>query len=322
MPTESKMPNYGGQALMEGVLMRGSKYVAMAVRSPEGEILRHVEKLEGIYTTNIRKWPFVRGVIALWDALGLGMRFLTMSANVQTDEDEDIEGPMLFITLLVSILMAVGLFFLLPTGLSYLVERFLNPPHWVGNLIEGAFRLVILIGYMWVISLMKDIQRVYSYHGAEHKVINAFENNAELTPESAAQCSIEHPRCGTAFMLTLVIISVIFFTLLGPMSIIPRLIVRVLAIPILAGIAYEYQRWTANNLDKKLVQMLIKPNLALQKLSTKEPSLDMLEVSLASFKLMKEYEEATEEKETFSEILDYQENGKKLPLKEEIPSEA
>ena len=168
---------------------------------------------------------------------------------------------------------------------------------------------------------MKDIQRVYSYHGAEHKVINAFESNAELTPESAAQCSIEHPRCGTAFMLTLVVISVIFFTLLGPMSIVPRLIVRVLAIPILAGIAYEYQRWTANNLDKKFVQMLIKPNLALQKLSTKEPTLDMLEVSLASFNLMKEYEEATEEKETFSEILDYQENGKKHKT-EELPAEA
>ena len=321
MSTKVKMPNYGGQALMEGVLMRGTKYVALAVRSPEGEILHHVEKLDAIYQSKIKKMPFVRGVIGLWDALGLGMRFLTMSANVQTEEDEKIEGPLLFGTLILSVLMAVGLFFLLPTGLSYLIERFLNPPLWLGNLIEGAFRLAILIGYMWVISLMKDIQRVYAYHGAEHKVINAFESNIELTPENAAECSIEHPRCGTAFMLTLVVFSVIFFTLLGPMALIPRLIVRVLAIPVLAGIAYEYQRWTANNLDKKFVQWIIKPNLALQKLSTKEPSLDMLEVSIASFNLMKKYEEATEEIETFSEIL-VDEKEKTLVPQEELIAEA
>lgn len=302
MSTKVKLPNYGGQAVIEGVLMRGTKYASLAVRSPDGEILRHIEKLDKIYQSKIKKMPFIRGVIGLWDALGLGMRFLTMSANAQTEEEETLDGGLLVITLIVSILFAVGLFFLLPTGLSYLVERFINPPLWAGNLIEGLFRLIILIGYMWGISFMKDIQRVYSYHGAEHKVINAFEKGIDLEPEKVTHCSIEHPRCGTAFMLTLVVISIILFTLLGPMDLLPRLIVRILAIPLLAGIAYEYQRWTANNLDKPIVKFIIKPNLALQKLSTREPSLEMLEVSIASFNLMREYEESEEEKEVFSEI--------------------
>jgi len=148
-------------------------------------------------------------------------------------------------------------------------------------------RLAILVGYIWFVGKVPDIQRVFAYHGAEHKTINAFEAGAELTPKSVAQFSLEHPRCGTAFLLSLVVMSVLVFALLGPMPVIWRLVSRVLLIPVLAGMAYEYIRWTANHLDSHLVRWLIKPNLALQRMTTHEPSSEMLEVSIAAFEAMR-----------------------------------
>ena len=287
--SENKLPSYGGQAVIEGVMMRGAHTVAIAMRSPEDEIVIHTEDLGTVYQSKASKTPFLRGLVMLWDAMALGMRALTISANVQGDEDEQIEGPALYITMAVSLVFAVVLFFLAPAAAGHYLGDWLNlGSAWVTNLVEGIIRILILIAYILLIGRMEDIQRVFRYHGAEHKTINAFEANAELTPEVVAQYSLEHPRCGTAFLLTVMVFSVILFTLIGPIdSILMRFLTRILLIPVLAGISYEYIRWTAQHLDSPIVRALIKPNLALQHLTTNEPDLDMLEVSIASFNAMR-----------------------------------
>ncbi len=282
-----KMPNYGGQAVIEGVMMRGGKAVAIAMRDPDKNIVIHTEELGGIYRSRAAQVPFVRGLVILWDALGLGMRALTISANLQTGDDEQLEGPMLYLTLGISLALGAALFFLIPAGVGQLLERFLGVNSWWSNLAEGAARLALLIGYIWAIGLMPDVKRVYAYHGAEHKTINAFEDGAELTPEVVATYSREHARCGTAFLLTLVLISVLVFSLLGPMPFGWKIASRLLFIPVIAMLAYEYIRWTANHLDSPFVRALVKPNLALQRLTTREPSLDILEVGIAAFNAMR-----------------------------------
>ncbi len=288
--SESKMPTYGGQAVIEGVMMRGARSVAIAMRSPDQQIVVHTENLTGIYKSKIAKLPFLRGLVILWDALGLGMRALTISANLQTDEDEKIEGPALFGTMAVALSLGIGLFFLLPAGAGQLTERLLGWNAWLSNLAEGAIRLLLLVGYIWAIGLIPDIRRVYAYHGAEHKTINAFEAGAELTPEKVARYSLEHPRCGTAFLLTLMLLSILLFSLLGPLPTFWRLASRVLFLPVLAGLAYEYIRFTATHIENPFVQFLVRPNLALQHLTTREPSLEMLEVSIAAFNAMRDGE--------------------------------
>lgn len=287
-----KLPTYGGQAVIEGVMMRGKQNAAIAMRAPDESIVIHQEELGEIYRSRLLNIPFLRGMIMLWDALGMGLRALTISANTQTGEDEKIEGPQLILTLVVSLAFALGLFFLLPALAGHLFSLLpFEASAWVGNLVEGLLRLVILIGYIWLVGRVPDIQRVFAYHGAEHKTINAFEAGADLTPETVSKYSLEHPRCGTAFLLTLVVLSVIFFTLIGPLPLGLRLVSRIVLIPIMAGIAYEYIRWSANHIDWSLVKVLVKPNLALQRLTTREPSLSMLEVSIAAFNAMKSGEE-------------------------------
>jgi uncharacterized protein YqhQ len=288
---EDKIITYGGQAVIEGVMMRGRKAFAIAMRAPDGKIVIHREGLASVYRSKITKIPFLRGVILLWDALGLGIRALTLSANTQTGEEEKLEGPTLYLTLAISLSIGIGLFFLLPAGVGGLAERYLDWNPWLANLLEGVIRLILLIAYIWAIGFMPDVRRLFGYHGAEHKTINAFEAGAELTPESVAKFSLEHPRCGTAFLLTLVLISILVFTALGPLSMFWRLASRVLLIPVLAGISVEYIRWTANHLDSPIVRLLIKPNLALQALTTREPDRSMLEVAIESFKTMRKAEQ-------------------------------
>jgi uncharacterized protein YqhQ len=260
------------------------------MRAPDGSIAVHTEKLATVYRSGMTKIPFLRGSILLWDALGLGMRALTLSANTQTGEDEKLEGPALYLTVGLSLTIGIGLFFLLPAGIGGLAEHYLGWSSWLNNLVEGVLRLLLLIGYIWAISFMPDVKRLFMYHGAEHKTINAFEAGDELTPETVAKYPIEHARCGTAFLLTLVLLSILIFTALGPMPILWRLLTRILFIPILAGIAIEYIRWTANHLNNPIVQLLIKPNLALQHLTTRIPDNSMLEVAIASFQSMRKAE--------------------------------
>jgi uncharacterized protein YqhQ len=282
--------NYGGQAVIEGVMMRGRKTWAMAMRAPDGTIATKVEILGGIYQSRLAKIPFLRGLILLWDSLGLGMKALTDSANMQSGEDEKLEGPVLYLTLGLTFLVGIGIFFLAPAGVGWLSEHFLNWSAWVSNFLEGILRLVLLIGYLWGIGFMPDIARVFAYHGAEHKTINAYEAGAELTPTVVSHYSVEHPRCGTAFLVTLMVLSLFFFTVLGPLPFGWRLFSRIVMIPVLAGAAYEYLRWTANHLKLPFVRMIIKPNLALQHLTTREPDEKMLEVAISAFLTMRKAE--------------------------------
>lgn len=289
-----KLPSYGGQAVIEGVLMRGKNSIAMATRAPNEEIVIHKEKLTGIYTSKLRNIPFIRGLVILWDSLGLGMRFLTISANVQTGEDEKLEGPMLYVTLAISIAIGIGLFFLTPALISGLLVKYTAISAFMSNLLEGLLRLILLIAYLWGISKMADIKRVFMYHGAEHKTINAFEDGVELTPKNVMPYSVEHPRCGTSFILTLVLLSILIFSLFGPLPLHWRLITRLLMVPVLAGISYEYIRLLSRHLDSPFVKFIVKPNLALQQMTTREPTLDMLEVSIQAFNTMYAMEKEAE----------------------------
>ena len=288
---EDRIITYGGQAVMEGVLMRGQKALAIAMRAPDNQIIIHTEKLSGIYQSAVAKIPFLRGSILLWDALGLGIKALTISANVQTGEEEKLEGPLLYITMGFSLAFSVGLFFLVPYGVGQL-GQWLGLNVWAAAAVEGVARLLLIIGYIALIGRIPDVKRVFQYHGAEHKTINAFEAGAELTPESVAKFPLEHPRCGTSFLLTLVILSILVFSFLHPLPVIWQILGRILLIPILAGVALEYIRWVANHLDSSFVRWLIQPNLALQKLTTREPDLGMLEVSIRAFDEMRAAERA------------------------------
>ncbi len=281
-----KMPSYGGQALIEGVLMRGKFGLAAAFRVPDGSIVIEEEPLTGIYSSKLTKVPFLRGLVLLWDALGLGTRYLTKSANLQSGEDEKIEGPALYLTLAVSLLVAVALFFVGPAALGKLIQNWTGISTLAMNVIEGVIRLAGIVLYIWGIGKMKDIERVFAYHGAEHKTINAFEAGADLTPETVKKYPLEHPRCGTSFLLTLMVISILVFALLGSLPTIWLLLSRIVLLPVIAMLAYEYIRFTANHMDSPIIRWMIKPNLALQRLTTREPSLDVIEVGIAAFNAM------------------------------------
>jgi uncharacterized protein YqhQ len=289
--TKEKLPLYGGQAVIEGVMMRGARYMAVAMRAPNGKIVLHSEKLGPIYSSRWAKVPFLRGIVLLWDALALGSRALGISANTQAEkEEEKLEGGALVLTMVISLSFAIGLFFLVPAGLGHLAERYLALSPLAGNLTEGALRLAILMGYLWSIGRVGEVKRVFGYHGAEHKTIHAFEAGKPLTPAQVRKFPEEHPRCGTAFLLTVIVFSVLLFALIGPLPLLQRLALRVLLIPLLAGVAYEYLRFTAAHIRNPLVRILVAPNLALQRLTTRPPDTKMMEVGIAAFNEMRRLE--------------------------------
>ena len=290
-----KLPSYGGQALIEGVLMRGSKYLAAAYRLPDGEIKVETEELGGLYKTRLVRIPFLRGLIILWDAIGLGSKYLTKSANYQTGEDEKIEGPAMALSLVISFTIAIALFFVAPAGVASLLEKWLGLSAVYGNLIEGLIRLILVIVYIWGIGRMPDIKRVFSYHGAEHKTINAFESSETLSVESIKKYSLYHPRCGTGFIIILVVFSVILFVLLGPINnIFIKIASRIVLLPILVMISYEYMRFAANHSSNPVFRLLSFINMSMQRLTTVEPDEKMLEVSLTAFNTMYTLENSTQ----------------------------
>lgn len=292
MSTE-KLPTYGGQAVLEGVMMRGVQTMAIAVRAPDQQIILHSQPLDAQRRGRLMRIPFVRGLVGLWDALALGWKSLSFSASIAGGEQVKFEGPLAWVTMAISLSIGVGLFFVAPAALSQLIERVLGINPWFGSLLEGLVRLGFIVGYLWLIGLLPDIHRLFGYHGAEHKTINAFEAGAELTPASVVRFPLEHPRCGTAFLLTVVVFSILLFALLGPMPVWARLLSRVLLIPVVAGLAFEYIRFTARHLSNPLVKLLVAPNLALQRLTTREPDARMLEVAIAAFNAMQEKESVT-----------------------------
>ncbi len=302
-PASFTKVNYGGQAVIEGVMMRGSRALSVAVRNPQGGIVVHTEPLDArIYGGRLARVPFLRGLTLLWDALGLGIRSLLFAAEVALQEEGNVdangepekvfEGPLQWTLVAFSLAMSILLFFVLPTFLAHLIERLLG---WSGspvavNFIEGMIRLTLLVGYIWVIGLMADVKRLYGYHGAEHKTINAYEANAELTPVSVARFPLEHPRCGTAFLLSVVVISILIYSLLPPLDLLPRILSRLVLLPFIAGIAYEFLKFTAAHQGNALIRLITRPNLALQRLTTREPDMGMLEVAIAAFENVLAYE--------------------------------
>lgn len=311
--TTPKPFNYGGQAVIEGVMMRGAHVAAIAVRNSQGEIVVHEQPLNAtLYRGRIARTPFLRGLVGLWDALGLGTRALLWSADVAVSaEDEKISftGPVGYATLAVSLLFGVGLFFLLPTAGSAALEQLLglqNQPFLV-NLIEGVIQLAMIIGYMWLIGRLPDVKRLFGYHGAEHKTINAYEAGAELTPDIVAKYPIEHPRCGTAFLLTVAFVGVLVFSLLGRPPFLLLILSRIVLIPVIAGIAYEVIRFTAKNLDNPIIRLIVIPNLALQHLTTRPPDLSMIEVAITAFKRVLAAEQRADGIEPASEVAPFPE---------------
>lgn len=285
------LPVYGGQAVLSGVMMRGKHVVATAVRAPDHHIACRVEPLNPVYRGRLAKTPFLRGLLGLWDALVLGWSSLSYSAEVALGEHAKIEGPAAWLTLLIAVTFAIGLFMLLPALVARWLEMLWHLSAWGGNLVEGLVRLAVVLGYLWGVGFMPDIRQVFAYHGAEHKVVNAFEAGAELTPAVAAPFPRQHVRCGTAFLLIVVVISVLLFGLLGPLSLGLRLLSRVLLIPVLVGLAYEYLQFTARHIDNPVVRALAQPGLWLQELTTREPDTEMLEVALAALAAVRDRED-------------------------------
>ncbi|NDJ59916.1 MAG: DUF1385 domain-containing protein [Chloroflexi bacterium] len=287
---QPKQFSYGGQAVIEGVMMRGAHKFAVAVRNPENEIVVHEQPLNArLYRGWVSKTPFVRGLVGLWDALGLGTRALMWSADVALGEEEEsvsFNGPLGYGTLAISLMIGIGIFFLLPTSAATGIDRLfgLEEAPFLVNLIEGIIQLIMLIGYIWLIGRLPDVKRLFGYHGAEHKTINAYEAGAELTPEVVATYPIEHPRCGTAFLLNVAFVGVLVFSLLGRPPFLILILSRIILIPVIAGIAYEVIRFTAKNMHRPIIRVIVKPNLALQHLTTREPDLSMIEVAITAFK--------------------------------------
>ncbi len=274
---------YGGQAVIEGVMMRGRKSMAVAVRNPQGEIVLHEEALKAkIYTSRWGQWPFVRGLAMLWDALGLGMRALLWSAEVSSQEEgqEKVEfsGPVAWTTIAGSLTFAIAIFFLLPTLASRFLAAAINDHPVVDAVFEGAIRLLLFVLYLWAIGRIPEIARVFGYHGAEHKTINAYEAGAPLTVAEVQKYSVQHTRCGTSFLLYVLVISIILFAPLTFAGVEPtwlalllRFVTRLLLVPFVAAIAYEIIRFSAAHDENPLMRAFIAPGLALQKLTTREP---------------------------------------------------
>lgn len=286
-------PVYGGQAVLEGVMMRGPSDFAVAVRAPSGKIVVHQEALKGaIYTSRWSRLPIVRGMVALWDTMALGMRTLTFSADVAFSEaaaeesGDEAEKPtmpagVMWGTMAFGLLFAVALFFALPALAMGYLDRFISTS-FLSNLVEKLIRLSLILGYMYGIGFFPDLRRVYAYHGAEHKAVNAHEAGAPLTVESVRRFTTSHPRCGTTFLVIVVLVSFVLFTLLGQPTLWLRVASRVVLIPLVAGLAYEVVRLAARNFDKPIVRAVMAPGLAVQKLTTREPDDSQIETAIVS----------------------------------------
>lgn len=304
-----KYSGIGGQAVMEGVMMRNGDKYAVAVRKPDKEIDVQVFDYPGPKNKTFRNLPIVRGVLSFVDSLYLGMTTLMHSASFFEDEDEKKategmteeekkaykekekkqEDAMMGGTVVVSILLAVVIFFVLPYVVSAFFQRFIES-RLIITLLEGALRLGIFIAYVGLISFMEDIKRTYMYHGAEHKCINCIEHGLELTVENVRKSSKQHKRCGTSFLLIVMLISIVFFMFIEVESGILKLVIRLLLIPVIAGVSYEFIR-LAGRYDNWFVNLFSIPGLWMQNLTTKEPDDDMIEVAIASVEAVFDWKE-------------------------------
>lgn len=297
----NKKPNVGGQAVIEGVMMRGKTHVAVAVRQPDGEIsvdVRPVNSISDRYP--ILKKPFLRGVVSLVESLVMGMKALAYSAQVSGDEDEKLDSKEMALTIAVSAGLAILLFIVIPTwSMRFLTG--ITQDHMALNLAEGVLRMAIFLAYIAAISSMNDIQRVFQYHGAEHKTIYTYEAGLPLKVENVRPFSTLHPRCGTNFLMIVMLISMFIFTFLGWPSLLERIASRIILMPVIAGVSYELIRYAGAHTDNPLVRIAITPGLLLQKLTTRQPDDSQIEVAIASLKAVVPPEDLAQEPEICSE---------------------
>lgn len=287
--------NVGGQAVIEGVMMRGQDKIAVAVRQPDGEISVDVNPVSSIRDKYpILKKPLLRGVVALFESLYDGMKALAYSAQVSGEEDEQLSTKEMVMTIATSVLLAIGLFIVLPTWSMRFLHNLTEDPMLL-NLAEGVLRMVIFLVYIAAISSMNDIQRVFQYHGAEHKTIYTYEAGLPLQVENVRPFSTLHPRCGTNFLMIVMLISMFIFTFLGWPDLVERIASRVVLMPVIAGVSYEIIRFAGAHADSKLVHFAIMPGLLLQKLTTREPDDSQIEVAIASLKAVLPPEEIIEQ---------------------------
>lgn len=273
---------YGGQAVLEGVMMRGRDQMAVAVRRPDGSIAMMTEALDPrIFSGRLARTPFLRGVVMLWEMMSLGVKAMGFSARVASGEEDKSSSADLGVTVALSLLFSVVLFFLVPLGITSLLDPLL-PTDLLKNSFEGLVRLGVLVLYIAAIGRMPEIRRVFGYHGAEHKTVNAYEAGAELTTEEVSRYSTRHPRCGTGFLLFVVLVSVFVFALTGWPSLWVRVLLRIVLVPVIASIAYELIRLGARYYHYAPVRLLLAPSLAMQGLTTREPEPDMLEVAIVA----------------------------------------
>jgi uncharacterized protein YqhQ len=298
----------GGQAVLEGVMMRGVSTWAVAVRNPEGEVEVSSESLVA-WAKRRRLWrvPVIRGVVALGESLKIGFRALAISANAQLEEDEEgnkeeIGGWIWGLTIALSLALAVGLFFVIPVGLTSLIKDELGSSllFW---LVEGILRTAIFIGYIVVISQLPDLRRVFEYHGAEHKTISCYEAEDELVPARAKLYSRLHPRCGTSFLLIVMVLAIFVFAPIGLPAWYWLLASRILGIPLIAGLSYEVIKWAGRNRRKRWVRGLMWPGLMLQNLTTREPDEEQLAVAIVALEKVLEAEKPGEAEESPIEIV-------------------
>jgi uncharacterized protein YqhQ len=322
---------YGGQAVMEGVMMRGRQSVAVAIKPPEGDIYVYEEALNSkLYRNKMFRLPFLRGILVLWEMLVLGTRIMTLSANVafgatsptnakkliphtddvnvqpqsepvsdipsKTTDTSDVQVPQLgetaiVVTLLLSLIFAVALFFVTPLLLASLLRHQIGEG-WLNLVIEGVIRLLLLIGYLYLIGRIPEVQRVFGYHGAEHKAINALEQGDPLDIPHVRCASKVHTRCGTGFLLIVMIVSIIVFALIGTPSLLIKVVSRIVLVPVLASIAYELIRLGAANYRFRVVRWLLAPSLALQGLTTVEPDDGMIECAIVALQRVLAFDQA------------------------------
>jgi uncharacterized protein YqhQ len=286
----------GGQAVLEGVMMRGVSTWAVAVRKPAGEdapedALGEIDVQSFPLTSVLQKhrWmrlPIIRGVVALVESLGIGFKALGISANAQVGEDEpEISGGMWAGTIVVALVFAIGLFFVVPVGLTSLIKDQLNSG-FLFWLVEGIVRTSIFLGYLWLLSRMRDLRRVFEYHGAEHKTISCYEAELPLTPANAQRFSRLHPRCGTSFLLIVMIVAIFVFAPIGLPAWWILLLTRILGVPLIAGLSFEVIKFAGRNRRRPWVRAVMWPGMQLQKLTTREPDLSQLAVAIAALEAM------------------------------------
>jgi uncharacterized protein YqhQ len=288
--------HYGGQAVMEGVMIRGKEGVAISVRQPNGELNTVRQPLASIYKGRLREMPFIRGIIVLVETLVLGTQSLLHSAQVVAAEEvgEKIPTAILGGTVAASLALGVALFIMVPL----FTTRYLIDPHigsaLLSNIFEGLIRIGIFIAYLKVISLIPDIKRVFAYHGAEHKVVNAYEAGVPLEVESVRNYSTAHARCGTAFLFIVLIVAIFVFALVGQPTLWIRILSRIALIPVIAAISYEIMKFGAAHIDNKIVRVLLAPGLLLQAITTREPDDSQLEAAISALNEVIEIDKAAD----------------------------